>query len=118
MAYYRKDMLSIKSRSIMAQLFAEIVLLSESLEAYRETLAQIPHFDCISLFRFIDQDQKGFIREKDIHKIVGTKHRKLLTYAFSWLDNLKIGEISRLEFAAFLLPKDNNNLRELVAIRM
>ena len=38
---------------------------------------------------------------------MGTTHRKLLSYAFSWMDNMKVGEISRLEFAVFLLPKED-----------
>lgn len=31
---------------------------------------------------------------------------------------MKVGEISRLEFACFLLPKDNLELRQLVAERV
>ena len=40
-----------------------------------------------------------------------TQHRKLLTYAFSWFDSLKVGDMTRLEFATFLLPRDNLELR-------
>lgn len=58
------------------------------------------------------------MRERDFQRIIGTTHRKLLTYAFSWMDNMKVGEISRLEFAVFLLPKDNLELRQLVAERV
>lgn len=43
---------------------------------------------------------------------MGTSHRKLLTYAFSWVDVGKTGEVSRFELAAFLLPRDNLALRE------
>jgi len=107
MAYYQHNMLSIKSRTILANILAEVVLLSEAVEQYREALADIPFFDCIALFRFLDREEKGYLREKDFQRVVGTSHRKLLTYAFSWFDNMKVGEISRLEFAVFLLPKDN-----------
>jgi len=31
---------------------------------------------------------------------------------------MKVGEISRLEFAAFILPKDNLELRELIVHRI
>lgn len=55
MAYYQHDMLSIKSRTLLANILAEVVLLSESLEGYREALADIPFFDCIALFRFLDR---------------------------------------------------------------
>ncbi len=48
-------MFSIKQRKIMAALFAEMILLSESIELYRERLANVDFFDCIGLFRFIDQ---------------------------------------------------------------
>lgn len=43
---------------------------------------------------------------------MGTLHRKLLTYAFSWVDVGKVGEVSRFEFAAFLLPREHLGLRE------
>ena len=105
MAYYQQDMLSIKSRSLLAHVLAEVVLLSESIECYREALASIDFFDCIALFRFLDREEKGYLRERDFQRIMGTTHRKLLSYAFSWMDNMKVGEISRLEFAVFLLPK-------------
>lgn len=81
-------------------------------------MANIDFFDCIALFRFLDREQKGYLREKDFQRVVGTSHRKLLTYAFSWFDNMKVGEISRLEFAVFLLPKDDLSLRQLVAERV
>lgn len=45
--------------------------------------------------------------------MVGTSHRKLLTYAFSWVDVAKVGEVSRFEFAAFLLPREDLPLREV-----
>ena len=96
MAYYQQDMLSIKSRTILANILAEVVLLSESIESYREALATISYFDCIALFRFLDREEKGYLREKDFERAIGTSHRKLLTYAFSWFDNMKVGEISRL----------------------
>lgn len=118
MAYYQQDMLSIRSRSLLAEVLAEVVLLSESIECYREALASIDFFDCIALFRFLDREEKGYLRERDFQRIIGTTHRKLLTYAFSWMDNMKVGEISRLEFAVFLLPKDNLELRQLVAERV
>ena len=41
MAYLHQNTLAIKSRTIMAHLLAEVVLLSDSLEVFRETLAQI-----------------------------------------------------------------------------
>lgn len=56
----------------------------------------IDYYDTLGLFRFIDKEEKGFIREKDINNIIGSKHRKLLTYAFSWIDGVKAGEVSRL----------------------
>ena len=71
----------------------------------------MPFFDTLSLFRFIDEEEKGFISEKDLHRLIGTSHRKLLTYAFTWMDNLKAGEVSRLEFGTFLLPRDDLSLR-------
>ena len=74
-------------------------------------MAEIDFFDCLALFRYLDREEKGYLREKDFQRVVGTKHRKLLTYAFSWFDVMKVGEISRLEFAAFLLPKENMELR-------
>jgi hypothetical protein len=55
----------------------------------------------------LDREEKGYLREKDFERAIGTSHRKLLTYAFGWFDNMKVGEVSRLEFAVFLLPKDN-----------
>lgn len=96
MAYYQHNMLSIKSRTLLANILAEVVLLSESIESYREALAQIDYFDCIALFRFLDREEKGYLREKDFERAIGTSHRKLLTYAFSWFDNMKVGEVSRL----------------------
>ena len=72
----------------------------------------------MGLFRLIDRQEKGFFSEKDLHRIIGTSHRKLLTYAFTWMDNLKAGEVSRLEFSTFLLPRENMELRELVAGRV
>lgn len=65
MAYYQHNMLSIKSRTLLANILAEVVLLSESIESYREALAQIDYFDCIALFRFLDREEKGYLREKD-----------------------------------------------------
>lgn len=62
MAYYQHNMLSIKSRTLLANILAEVVLLSESIEAYREALAQIDYFDCIALFRFLDREEKGYLR--------------------------------------------------------
>jgi uncharacterized protein YciW len=56
MAYYQQNMLSIKSRTLLASILAEVVLISESVESYREALANLPFFDCIALFRFIDKD--------------------------------------------------------------
>ena len=107
MAYYKANMLSIKARNNLAQLLAEVVLLSETVESYRESLAQVPYFDCIGLFRWLDREEKGYLSERDWQGVIGTRHRKLLTYAYSWFDTMKVGEVSRLEFAAFLLPKDN-----------
>lgn len=72
----------------------------------------------MALFRLIDSHEKGYIREKDINRLIGSTHRKLLTYAFSWVDSGKAGEVSRLEFATFLLPRDDLELRELVAERV
>jgi hypothetical protein len=118
MAYYQQNMLSIKSRAILANIIAEVVLLSDSIETYREALARIDLFDCIALFRYLDQEEKGYLREKDFQRAIGTEHRKLLTYSFSWFDTMKVGEISRLEFASYLLPKENLELRELVAKRV
>jgi hypothetical protein len=56
MAYYQHDMLSIKSRTVLAGILAEVVLLSEAIEEYREALANIAYFDCIALFRFLDRE--------------------------------------------------------------
>lgn len=95
MAYYQNHRLSIKSASTLANLLVECLLLNETIESFREALAKTPYFDTLGLFRFLDRKEKGFLCEKDIHKIIGTSHRKLLTYAFTWMDNLKIGEISR-----------------------
>jgi hypothetical protein len=118
MAYYQQHMLSIKSRNTLAELLAEVLLLNETIESFREALADTPYFDTLALFRFIDNQEKGYICEKDLHRVIGSTHRKLLTYAFTWMDNLKAGEISRIEFATFLLPRDNLELRELVAERV
>ena len=96
MAYYQKNMLSIKSRALLANILAETVLLSSSIEIYRDALANIDYFDCIALFRYLDREEKGYLREKDFQRAIGTSHRKLLSYAFSWLDNMKVGEVSRL----------------------
>lgn len=96
MAYYQQNMLSIKSRTLLANILAEVLLLSDSLEAYREALARVDYFDCIALFRYLDLEEKGYLREKDFQRAIGTSHRKLLTYAFSWFDSMKVGEISRL----------------------
>jgi len=111
MAYLHQNTLSIKSRTILSTLLAEVVLLSDSLEIFREALAKIENFDSVALFRYLDDEEKGYLRESDFQRLMGTKHKKLLTYAFSWVDAMKIGEISRLEFANFLLPKDNLELR-------
>jgi hypothetical protein len=59
----------------------------------------------------LDHHEKGYLTEKDLHRVIGSLHRKLLTYAFTWVDTLKTGEVSRLEFATFLLPRDNLALR-------
>jgi hypothetical protein len=111
MAYYQQHMLSIKSRNTLAHILAEYTLINETNESYREAIANSPYFDSLALFRLIDHNEKGFICEKDLQNVIGTKHRKLLTYAFTWIDSLKTGEVSRLEFATFLLPRDNLQLR-------
>ena len=118
MAYFQANMPSIKTARCIAGILAEHVLLSETIEVYRQNLSQIQHFDCIALFRYLDRQEKGYLREKDFQRIIGTKHRKLLTYAFSWFDSMKVGEVSRLQFATFLLPKDNLQLRKLLTARI
>ena len=95
MAYYQQDALSISSRSTLAKLIAEMVNRNQAVEECRERLAGLPFFDSLQLFRFLDREQKGFLAEKDFQHLVGTKHRKLLTYAFSLADCRKVGEISR-----------------------
>lgn len=118
MAYYQQDRLSIKSCNAIASLLAELVLLNESTESFREALAESPQFDSIGLFRLLDPQEKGYLCEKDLLKVVDTTHRKLLTYAFSWIDQTKSGQISRLEFATFLIPRDHLELREALAKRI
>ena len=56
MSYYLKDKLSIKSNQILANLFADLILLSEKVESFRQILATVPFFDCIELFRLIDRN--------------------------------------------------------------
>jgi hypothetical protein len=112
MAYYQEDTLSIASRQCLGELLAEALNATAAIEDFREILAAVPHFDSLSLFRLLDRQQKGFLAEKDLEFAVGTSHRKLLTYAFSWVDLGKAGEVSRFGFTAFLLPRDNLALRE------
>lgn len=95
MAYYQENTLSIASRTQLAKLLTELITTNDAVEDFREELASIPFFDSLSLFRLLDRDQKGLLAEKDLQLVMGTAHRKLLTYAFSWLDIQKIGEVSR-----------------------
>ena len=39
MAYYKKDMLSIRTRSLLADYLADLVLIVDSVESYRTALA-------------------------------------------------------------------------------
>ena len=51
----------------------------------------MPYFDAISLFRLLDKDEKGYLHLKDFLTIIGEGHKKLVTYAFSWFDQTKMG---------------------------
>jgi hypothetical protein len=55
MAYYQQDMLSIRSRTLLANILAEVVILNDTIEVYREELADTPFFDSLALFRFLDE---------------------------------------------------------------
>lgn len=66
MAYYTQHMLSIRSRTLLANILADVVLLNETNECYREALANTPYFDCLALFRALDRQEKGYICEKDL----------------------------------------------------
>ena len=96
MAYYKRDMLSIRTRNLLSDYLADLVVLIDSVECYRNALAEIEFFDGISLFRFLDQDEKGFITVRNIENLIGNKSKKILDYAFSWLDTAKVGEVTRL----------------------
>jgi hypothetical protein len=47
----------------------------------------------------------------DFLEMMGKQHEKLVTYVFAWFDQGKIGEVSRLEFISFLMPRRNEDLR-------
>ena len=49
---------------------------------------------------------------------MGGDNKKLLHYAFSWFDIAKVGEISRIEFLEYILPRECIELRDVVSIRM
>lgn len=91
MAYFKKDMLSISTRNLLADYLADLTLLVNSLEAFREALAEQEGFEGLGLFRFLDRDQKGFLTIPDFEWIVGNSSKKLLHYAFSWFDVSKVG---------------------------
>lgn len=84
-------MLSIKARNTLAHLLAEVTLINTTNEAYRQSIASHPHSNPLALFRLLDQQEKGYLCEQDLQGVIGTKHRKLLTYAFTWIDALKSG---------------------------
>jgi hypothetical protein len=91
MSYYKRDKLSIKSNELLSNIFAELVLLTEDVETYRQLLANTPYFDCIELFRVLDRDEKGYLCLKDFEYIIGSSHKKLVAYAFSYFDQAKLG---------------------------
>ena len=96
MAYYHRDMLSIRTRNLLADYLADLAILVDSVEPYRNALAQIEAFDGISLFRFLDHNQKGYLTINDFQWLIGDRNKKILHYAFSWFDTAKVGEITRL----------------------
>jgi hypothetical protein len=65
MAYFKRDMLSIKTRNLLADYLADLTLLIDSMESFRNGLASLDAFDGISLFRFLDREQKGFLTVHD-----------------------------------------------------
>lgn len=86
MAYYQDNTLSIASRTLLAQLLAELIETCQAIEEGRQKLAALPFFQPLPLFRLLDTAQKGVLNERDLARVMGTSHRKLLTYAFSWID--------------------------------
>jgi hypothetical protein len=50
---------------LLANILAELILLTEDVETYRQLLANTPFFDCIELFRVLDKDEKGYLCLKD-----------------------------------------------------
>ena len=61
MAYYKRDMLSISTRNLLADYLADIALVVDSVENFRTALAELEGFDGLGLFRFLDRGQKGFL---------------------------------------------------------
>ena len=59
----------------------------------------------------LDKDEKGYLTLKDFVYLIGEQHKKVVTYAFGWFDQAKLGEVSRLEFIAFMMPRRNEELR-------
>ena len=118
MAYYKRDMLSIRTRNLLADYLADLTILVDSVEEYRTALAEIEGFDGIGLFRFLDREQKGYLSTSDFEWLIGGENKKLLHYAFSWFDISKVGEISRIEFLEYILPRECIELRDVISIRM
>ncbi len=96
MAYYQRDMLSINTRICLAKYLTEIIRSASDLEPFREVLADVPHFDCLSLFRYLDEGKKGYLNYKDLGKVMGNVNERYLMYGFSRLDSHKVGELNRL----------------------
>lgn len=95
MAYYRKDQLSIKSRQLLADYLADLILITDSIESFRVALASTPHFSGISLFRYLDRDEKGLLVPSDFSVLVKDEGKKILHYAFSWFDVSKVGQVTK-----------------------
>lgn len=96
MAYYKKDQLSIRTRTLLADYLADLVLISESIESFRWALAQTEFFNGIQLFRYLDKNEKGYLTPKDFSVIISDEVKKIMHYAFSWFDISKSGQITRV----------------------
>lgn len=91
MSYYLRDMLSINTRNLLAEYLAKNISSAAAIEPFRCALADIPYFDTIGLFRFFDQEQKGYLTYQDFKYSMGSIDKKYLQYAFSRIDTLKVG---------------------------
>lgn len=111
MAYYKRDMLSIRTRNLIADYLADLTLIVDSIEPYRNSLAELQDYDIVSLFRFLDREEKGYLSVVNFEWLITDSSKKLLHYAFSWFDSSKVGEITRLEFIDFLLPRQDPLLK-------